>query len=1479
MTLDTVVQTLRNQATANNSIVLNTDILPQAEVDQIRTAFLLGTDQFLTITNIKVSDIPDPQAGTLQVSAGTAALLKQDNIVPKLTFSVDQSGAIQYLIAAPMGQSWKFTDSFPNLTISPFNQVTVSDTCFVYSSIAQESYLPWAEKPTEAISLAAGLNFASWMTLNIFGGAVALLEQILDATTAYKFSGPFSPDDVNPYPVTTLTLELSAKNLKLTDQLTIGSPSLVIEVTEPVGSIQNVDLRLTASTEDLQFSVGICGNDPALTFGAQPKTGHEFTADKILTLPGGSGFQSFIPDELVTAFSDCALNNFSITLTGLNTVGYVNLSIGTKPGFTWPLIPTVLTLENMFLDLSFFDPSGPDSSTMVSVGATCELFPSVFPGTFEFDLEMDNSGTDNKWEITDITGNYYGTVQLSDLVSAIAGAGTSVPNALSDFTFSDFGINVTKLGNGYTYSLHGRCDAAFPILDTELVSSLVVVADYSQTGYDIDLQGLLRIGEEDFALELKLASAQGAALTGTLSASWTVNGTEYLEFSDIAQAFGFSDDDIPTIPPGLDLSLKSASLTYDFGKKELGIGFESANWGDAVFAAMQNPANQNKWQFFFGLAIGKPISLTNLPLVQKFLPADDSIEINDIQVVLSSYQISGTLADSINALIATLGSSYPQAPNTDNNGMPAGVNFSLNVDFGSIQLPIVLGTGPSTAANQTAPPASPLTAMATTALTQPAASPPPSPPSSQGSVKWFTVGKSFGPVSFQRVGVQYQDSKLFFLLDASLGFSTLTLGLDGLGVGSPLTSFEPEVHISGVSISFVSPPVTIEGGFLVVPPPLPDGVTEEYMGEVVIAIDPYLISGVGAYAKKNGEPSVFVFAQVKGEFGGPPAFFITGFMGGFGYNSQLTLPAADQVSTFPFIAGLDDPTIFGSATPTPMQVLTALSGVVTPTTGESWIAAGIMFRSFELVLGRALLVVSFGKDFEVALLGLASMSLPQGATTDAYAYVELQLEAVFKPNEGSFSIVASLTNNSFLLTRDCHLTGGFAFCLWFGPNQYAGDFVVTVGGYHPAFLVPSWYPQVAPVGFNWNVGGGVTVKGGAYFALTPTAAMAGGSLEVLYHSGDLKAWFTAWANVMIRWKPFYFTAGIGISIGASYRLNLLLTSVTVSVELGASLDLWGPPTGGIVHVHWSIISFSVSFGADPIDPDAMTLDWEGFQSLLPNNPPPPSSQASAPAMRETMAVAPAPPADPTTILLTVNVNRGLSRQDSTGTWIVRADELVFTTHGAIPASALQLVWADPNNPTGPLVSQTLPLPKGAPATINIRPMQQTGVTSTHSVKLTFVDEKEDIVLSKWPTPVTQTANLPEALWGAPIDDKSTPAPAAATIPGLPTGVSLTAPPARAGAAIGPVDPAKLVDLLGGGFMPLTPATQTDPIPAPVVDTNSITEIISSLASPTSIHFQQNLVTALTGFSAAPPTSSPLTQLAQQAGSLFSQAPLRTAGSQ
>jgi hypothetical protein len=432
------------------------------------------------------------------------------------------------------------------------------------------------------------------------------------------------------------------------------------------------------------------------------------------------------------------------------------------------------------------------------------------------------------------------------------------------------------------------------------------------------------------------------------------------------------------------------------------------------------------------------------------------------------------------------------------------------------------------------------------------------------------------------------------------------------------------------------------------------------------------------------------------------------------------------------------------------------------------------------------------------------------------------------------------------------VTGGFAFYVWFGSNPHAGDFVLTVGGYHPAFAPPAWYPVPARVGFNWNVGSSVAIKGDAYFALTPSAVMAGGNLEALFHHGSLRAWFIAYADFLIQWKPFHFEGHIGISIGVSVRVDLLFTTVTLQFELGASLDLWGPPTGGVVHVHLYVVSFSVAFGSSRAGAAPPMLDWPGFASLLPQ-------QTGEGAHREAARAGP--------LVLTARVNRGLTREDNAGAWYVRADELMVTVSSAVPATAITFDTGTPARAAG--AAAVTP-----PSTIDIRPMGLSKVTSSLHVTLVNQTERIAVDLTAW-TQLTETSNVPEALWGAPVPKGSTPQARARTIPNLPTGVRLIAPPASAGQTPGAMDLSSLIDPLGGGYDPLTPVTQTDPIPAPVADDGDIVAtIMRTLASADAQAAQQGLVAALTAVGAAPPTSALLTRLAERAGEAYAQPPLR-----
>lgn len=601
------------------------------------------------------------------------------------------------------------------------------------------------------------------------------------------------------------------------------------------------------------------------------------------------------------------------------------------------------------------------------------------------------------------------------------------------------------------------------------------------------------------------------------------------------------------------------------------------------------------------------------------------------------------------------------------------------------------------------------------------------------AVFWINIQKSIGPVHLGRIGFNCIGDDVQVLLDAGLATASFSVELSGLAATVPIFGLDSieDIHLSikGLDVAFSTAALSIEGGLL-----YSDlNGQAAYTGGLSIKTADFTVMALGAFTTiasgGHTDNSLFGFAFVDYPIGGPPAFFITGLSAGFGYNRSVKAPAVADVGTFPLLAGLSDPKrlgLPGGGVPAASQletVLATINNYIVPDLGEYWFAAGVQFTSFELIHSNVVAVVEVGKAFEILVLGKSSGAFPPTGVT--YGYVELDLEVVFQPDAGLFKAEAVLASSSYVLDPNCHLTGGFAFYCWFGPSDHAGDFVFTVGGYHPAFAPPDYYPVVPRLGFNWNVSDEVTIKGSAYFALTPSCIMAGGALEALYQSGNLRAWFTAYADFLIYWKPFYFTAGIGVDVGVSYHVHFLFVSTTLHFELGATIDLYGPPTGGIVHIHLWVISFSVAFGASAGAGD-QKLDWAGFRTML-----------SQPKQDSVAASARVAGADAQTDLCQLTVSSGLANQvqdaDGSVRWLVRADEFVFDATSAVPMTQLTLDATTLHAQTG---------------TLAIRPMKVGAITSSVATLAVTSADGNPIV---WKSPQPYTRALPQALWGAPVD--------------------------------------------------------------------------------------------------------------------------------
>jgi hypothetical protein len=478
---------------------------------------------------------------------------------------------------------------------------------------------------------------------------------------------------------------------------------------------------------------------------------------------------------------------------------------------------------------------------------------------------------------------------------------------------------------------------------------------------------------------------------------------------------------------------------------------------------------------------------------------------------------------------------------------------------------------------------------------------------------YVDINKAFGPLHIDRIGLAHKmlaaGDGIGALLDAGVDISGLSIEVQGLELDIPLKHpaelDQWQVDLSGLAVSFETGPVSIAGGLL----KTSAGGTVEYDGELSVQVGSFGLSAIGAYSKPtdgtDSYTSLFAVVVIDAPIGGPPYLFVTGLAGGAGYNRQLIVPADPAtIPSFPLVKVFD-----GGASTDPMGTLRSMSAAMPARRASYWVAAGVKFDTFELLHTKAIAYVALDRGFEIGLIGLMTMALP--APDTAVVSVELALLARYSSTDELLAIRAQLTNNSWLISRDCQLTGGFAFYAWFGADPQV---LLTIGGYGPNWQIAPGdthqYPVVPAVGFHWAVGGGIVVKGETYFALTPHQLAFGGRLEASYDVDPIRVWLMVWLDVELEWDPLHYHLDAGISIGASFHftIDLLFGSITISVtiSLGGSIVIEGPPLQGSVTVELEIASVTVGFGQHTpqnfLPWNAFVAKYAGLPAPTPDNP-------------------------------------------------------------------------------------------------------------------------------------------------------------------------------------------------------------------------------------------------------------------------------------
>lgn len=681
--------------------------------------------------------------------------------------------------------------------------------------------------------------------------------------------------------------------------------------------------------------------------------------------------------------------------------------------------------------------------------------------------------------------------------------------------------------------------------------------------------------------------------------------------------------------------------------------------------------------FGFGVAASLDLSaLQGLPVIGDLFTDAPTLDLG-AQLMYATAPVSQQTLTQLNRLFK---GHKRQLPAGNVGGLPAGCSFSMQlwVEGDSPQtVPLSSDTTPSTFA--AFPPSTP--------PTQPAAQ---TGTGMSNGVVWFQIQKTFGPLHISRVGFTYKRSEEAFYgyIDADISVDVVTLSLIELYLGFAFDGdgFDDiRFGLDGLGLQFRLDPLSIGGSFYLTE----SGGVQSYNGYASLGLGPLQLSAIGSFAEAaDSHPSLFIFAALDYPLGGLGFFFVNGLSAGFGFNRDLIMPSVSQVPNYWLVQAASTPQPnqpppqTGTLSPSTTSILNSAIAYAPVSVGQYWLALGLRFTTYEIIQTLAVAALTFGKRFEVDVIGLSTIMIPPTPGENFSPLGEAQLALI-----GSFAlqtdpfvmdilIQGQLTPNSYVFSRNCKLTGGFAFGVWVG-GENGGDFVVTFGGYHPSFAPPSYYPQVPRVGFTWMISNLLHAQGALYFALTPIAIMAGGSLSVLLQFNapsplpSLRASLDVGMDFLINWKPYHYEVNTEAEVDIDVIFHAFGTH-EVSASAGADLSLWGPNWGGHAALHMSIwfikINFSVTFGAK--DGGASPLTWSEFQSSLLPQPEAIPTSVNAPTTSTYWNY------------VTAEVNTGLVRQTQVkqdghtrNYSVIDPKTFVINTGSAIPITSLNGSWS------------------------------------------------------------------------------------------------------------------------------------------------------------------------------------------------------------
>lgn len=197
----------------------------------------------------------------------------------------------------------------------------------------------------------------------------------------------------------------------------------------------------------------------------------------------------------------------------------------------------------------------------------------------------------------------------------------------------------------------------------------------------------------------------------------------------------------------------------------------------------------------------------------------------------------------------------------------------------------------------------------------------------------------------------------------------------------------------------------------------------------------------------------------------------------------------------------------------------------------------------ELIKLELGIILELPDPVRLLILGRLSLKLPD----EKNPVVRLKLDSlgVIEFATGDVSLDAVLYDSEI---KGFTITGEMALRANFGASP---GFLLSIGGFHPAFKAPPGFPTLQRVAISLATGDNPRLRLATYMAITTNTVQFGGALEILVKAGDFNLEGQFSFDALIQFDPF----GLAIGLGAMIAVK---SGKTVLLCIKLDLNLTGP---------------------------------------------------------------------------------------------------------------------------------------------------------------------------------------------------------------------------------------------------------------------------------------------------------------------------------